>query len=89
MIAEALGDVSDRYIWRFPRQQGIDLYRGRSRYVSTHRSSRLYPLDNAVVPAGHEKPDFRGMAWAQGYPKLPNRKTQTELRDIRVIEIQD
>ena len=47
----------------------------------------LYPLDNAVVLVGHEKSDIRGMAWAQGYPKLPNRKTQTELRDIRVIEI--
>ena len=85
MLAEALGDVSDQYIWRFLRAQKIDLAGRKSWCTSTDPEFAvkaaaivglyLAPPENAIVLAVDEKPSIQALERAQGYLKLPGGKT--------------
>jgi transposase len=87
MIARALGDVSDQYIWRFLRAQGIDLAGRKSWCLSTDPEFAakaadivglyLDPPDHAIVLAVDEKPAIQALERAQGYLKLPNGRALT------------
>jgi transposase len=87
LIARELGDVSDQYVWRFLRAQGIDLAGRRSWCLSTDPEFAakaadivglyLNPPENAVVLAVDEKPAIQALERAQGYLKLPNGRTLT------------
>lgn len=87
LLSEALGDVSDQYIWRFLRAQKIDLARRKSWCVSQDPEFAakaadivgLYmaPPENALVLAVDEKPSIQALERAQGYLKLPGGKTLT------------
>lgn len=88
LLAQALGDVSDQYIWRFLRAQKIDLDGRKSWFVRTDpefvaKSAeivRLYlaPPEGAVVLSVDEKPCIQALERAQGYLKLANGRTLTE-----------
>jgi transposase len=85
LLATALGDVSDQYVWRFLRAQRIDLAGRRSWCVSTDPEFAakaaaivglyLAPPDNAIVLAVDEKPAIQALERAQGYLKLPNGRS--------------
>ena len=87
LIAKALGDVSDQYIWRFLRAQRIDLAGRRSWCLSTDPELvakaadivglYLDPPDHAIVLAVDEKPAIQALERAQGYLKLPNGRALT------------
>lgn len=87
LIAGALGDVSDQYVWRFLRAQRIDLAGRRSWCVSTDPEFAakaadivglyLNPPDHALVLAVDEKPAIQALERAQGYLKLPNGRALT------------
>ena len=87
LLAEALGDVSDQYIWRFLRAQKIDLAGRKSWCTSTDPEFAvkaaaivglyLAPPENAIVLAVDEKPSIQALERAQGYLKLPGGKTLT------------
>ncbi len=82
LVAEALGDVSAAYVWRFLRRRGIHLKRRRSWCVSTDPQFAqkaadivglyLDPPENAVVISVDEKPSIQALERAQGWLRLPN-----------------
>src|SRR5208283_3603452 len=82
LLAKALGDVHEQYIWRFLRAQKIDLSGRKSWCQSTDPDFvpkaaeivGLYmaPPTNAVVLSVDEKPSIQALERAQGYLKLPN-----------------
>src|SRR5215208_2775005 len=87
LVAEALGDVSDQYVWRFLRAQKIDLD-GRKSWCESHdpdfvaktaKIIGLYldPPEGALVLAVDEKPHIQALERAQGYLKLKNGRTLT------------
>jgi transposase len=81
LLARALCDVHEQYIWRFLRAQKIDLSGRKSWCESTDPAFvakaaeivGLYmaPPDNAVVLSIDEKPSIQALERAQGYLKLP------------------
>jgi transposase len=85
LLAEALGDVSPRQVWRILSQAGIQLARRRSWCISTDPQFGpqaadivgiyLHPPENAVVLSVDEKPQIQALERAQGYLRLPNGKT--------------
>lgn len=87
LLAAALGDVSDQYIWRFLRAQRIDLDGRKSWCVSNDpefvaKSADIVglyldPPDGAVVLAVDEKPHIQALERAQGYLRLPGGRTLT------------
>jgi len=87
LLAAALGDVHEQYIWRFLRAQKIDLS-GRKSWCESNDPDfvakaaeivGLYmaPPENAVVIAVDEKPSIQALERAQGYLKLPNGRAMT------------
>jgi transposase len=81
LLARALGDVHEQYIWRFLRAQKIDLS-GRKSWCESNDPQfvakaaeivGLYmaPPENAVVLSVDEKPSIQALERAQGYLKLP------------------
>jgi transposase len=87
LIATALGDVHEQYIWRFLRAQKIDLA-GRKTWcqsndpefaAKTAEIVGLYldPPAGALVLAVDEKPYIQALERAQGYLKLPNGRALT------------
>ena len=85
LLATALGDVSDQYIWRFLRAQRIDLAGRKSWCLSSDPAFAakaaaivglyLAPPENAIVLAVDEKPAMQALERAQGYLKLPNGRS--------------
>lgn len=81
LLARALGDIHEQYIWRFLRAQKIDLSGRRSWCESSDPEFvakaaeivGLYmaPPENAVVLSVDEKPSIQALERAQGYLKLP------------------
>jgi len=82
LLAKALGDVSDQYIWRCLRRHKIDLG-GRKSWCQSNDPDfvakaaeivALYldPPENAIVLAFDEKPHIQALERAQGYLKMPN-----------------
>jgi transposase len=87
LIAAALGDVHEQYVWRFLRAQKIDLA-GRKSWCQSHDPAfgakaaeivglYLDPPDNALVLAVDEKPSIQALERAQGYLKLANGRALT------------
>ena len=87
LVAAALGDVSDQYVWRFLRAQKIDLD-GRKSWCLSHDPEfvaktaeiiglYLDPPEGALVLAVDEKPHIQALERAQGYLRLPNGRTLT------------
>lgn len=87
LIARALCDVHEQYIWRFLRAQKIDLS-GRKSWCESNDPDfvakaaeivGLYmaPPENAIVLAIDEKPSIQALERAQGYLKLPNGRSLT------------
>ena len=87
LIARQLADISDQYIWRFLRTQGIDLA-GRTSWCLTTDPEfaakaadivglYLDPPDHAIVLAVDEKPAIQALERTQGYLKLPNGRALT------------
>jgi transposase len=87
LLAAALGDVSDQYVWRFLRAQKIDLDGHKSWCVShdpdfVAKSAEIIglyldPPEGALVLSVDEKPHIQALERAQGYLKLPNGRTLT------------
>jgi transposase len=87
LVAAALGDVSDQYVWRFLRAQKIDLDGRKSWCVSSDpefaaKSAAvvglyLDPPQGALVLSVDEKPHIQALERAQGYLRLPNGRTLT------------
>lgn len=87
LIAKALDNVSDQYVWRFLRAQGIDLAGRRSWCLSTDPEFAakaadivglyLDPPEGALVLAVDEKPAIQALERAQGYLKLPSGRALT------------
>lgn len=87
LLAAALGDVSDQYIWRFLRAQKIDLAGRKSWCVSNDpefvtKSAEIVglyldPPHGALVLSVDEKPHIQALERAQGYLKLANGRTLT------------
>lgn len=87
LLAAALGDVSDQYVWRFLRAQKIDLD-GRRSWCESHdpafvaKSAEIIglyldPPEGALVLAVDEKPHIQALERAQGYLRLANGRTLT------------
>ena len=87
LLARALGDVHEQYIWRFLRAQKIDLS-GRKSWCESNDPEfvakaaeivGLYmaPPDSAIVLSIDEKPSIQALERAQGYLKLPNGRAMT------------
>jgi hypothetical protein len=87
LIAAELGDVHEQYIWRFLREQKIDLA-GRKSWCESDDPEfaakaadvvGLYmaPPENAIVICVDEKPSIQALERAQGYLKLPNGRALT------------
>jgi transposase len=87
LLARQLGDISDQYIWRFLRAQGIDLAGRKSWCLTTDPEFAakaadivglyLDPPDHAIVLAVDEKPAIQALERTQGYLKLPNGRALT------------
>jgi len=87
LIATRLGDVDVQYVWRFLREQKIDLSARKSWCASNDPEFAakaaeivglyLDPPDKAVVLAIDEKPSIQALERAQGYLKLPNGRALT------------
>ena len=87
LIAEHLGDVSEHYVWRVLRRNGVQLQRRRSWCISTDPEFGakaadiiglyLDPPENAVVLCVDEKPSIQALERAQGWLRLPNGKALT------------
>lgn len=85
LVAEALADVSDQYVWRFLRAQKIDLDATKSWCVSHDPDFvakcadivglYLDPPDGALVLSFDEKPHIQALERAQGYLKLSDGRT--------------
>src|SRR6185369_13895377 len=82
LIAAELGDVHEQYVWRFLREQRIDLA-GRKSWCESNDPAfvakaadvvGLYmaPPENAIVICVDEKPSIQALERAQGYLKMPN-----------------
>ena len=82
LLSRELIDVSDQYIWRFLRDQRIDLA-ARKSWCQTDDPDfvakaaeivglYLDPPHQAIVLAVDEKPHIQALERAQGYLKLPN-----------------
>jgi len=87
LLARALCDVHEQYIWRFLRAQKIDLS-GRKSWCESNDPEfvakaaeivGLYmaPPDNAVMLSVDEKPSIQALERAQGYLKLSNGRAMT------------
>jgi transposase len=87
LLAAALGDVDVQYVWRFLREQQIDLA-GRKSWCESNDPEfatkaadvvGLYmaPPEKAIVICVDEKPSIQALERAQGYLKLPNGRTLT------------
>jgi len=82
MIAAELGDVHEQHVWRFLRDQRIDLDGSKSWCESddaefTTKAADvvglyLAPPEDAIVLCVDEKPSIQALERAQGYLKLPN-----------------
>jgi len=82
LIAAALGDVHEQYVWRFLRAHKIDLAGRKTWCVSQDPQFAakaaeivglyLDPPEGALVVAIDEKPHIQALERAQGYLKLPN-----------------
>ena len=82
LIAAALGDVHEQYVWRFLRAQKIDLAGRKTWCVSQDPEFAakaaeivglyLDPPEGALIVAVDEKPHIQALERAQGYLKLPN-----------------
>jgi transposase len=82
LIATALGDVHEQYVWRFLRAQKIDLAGRKTWCVSQDPEFAakaaeivglyLDPPEGALVVAVDEKPHIQALERVQGYLKLPN-----------------
>ncbi len=87
LLAAALCDVHEQYIWRFLRAQKIDLSGRKSWCESTDPAFvakaaeivglYMVPPENAIVLAVDEKPSIQALERAQGYLKLPNGRALT------------
>ena len=87
LIAAELGDVNEQYVWRFLREQKIDLAARKSWCESNDPEFvakaadvvGLYmaPPENAIVICVDEKPSIQALERAQGYLKLPNGRALT------------
>ena len=87
LIAARLGDVDVQYVWRFLREQKIDLAARKSWCESNDPEFAakaaeivglyLDPPDKALVLAVDEKPSIQALERAQGYLKLPNGRALT------------
>jgi transposase len=85
LLARALGDVHVQYVWRFLRQQKIDLRATKSwceskdpefvRKAADVVGLYMAPPENAVVICVDEKPSIQALERAQGYLKLPGGRT--------------
>jgi len=85
LLAEALGEVSPRQVWRLLSRLKISLARRRRWCISTDPEFArkaadivgiyLHPPENAVVLAVDEKPHLQVLERAQGYLRLPNGRT--------------
>ena len=85
LLAQALGDVSDQYIWRFLRRHKIDLSGLKSWCQSNDPDFvpkaaeivglYLDPPEDAIVLAVDEKPQIQALERAQGYLKLKNGRS--------------
>ena len=87
LIAAELGDVHEQQVWRFLRDQRIDLD-GRKSWCESDDPEfaakaadvvGLYmaPPENAIVICVDEKPSIQALERAQGYLKLPNGRALT------------
>src|SRR5207249_5865148 len=86
LIAAELGDVHEQQVWRFLRQQRLDLDGKKSWCESDDPEFAakaadvvgLYmaPPHNAVVLCIDEKPSIQALERAQGYLKLPNGRSE-------------
>jgi transposase len=87
LLAKALCDVHEQYIWRFLRAQKIALS-GRKSWCESEDPDfvrkaaeivGLYmaPPENAIVLAIDEKPSIQALERAQGYLKLPSGRSMT------------
>ena len=87
LLAEALGDVDVQYVWRFLRNDKIDLVVRKSWCESNDPNFTakaadvvgLYfaPPEKAIVLCVDEKPSIQALERAQGYLKLPNGRALT------------
>lgn len=87
LLAEALGEVSEAYVWRVLGRYGIQLQRRRSWCISTDPQFAqkaadivglyLAPPEDAVVIGVDEKPAIQALERAQGYLRLPNGRAIT------------
>lgn len=87
MIAAELGDVHEQHVWRFLRDQRIDLDGSKSWCESddTEFAAKaadvvglyLAPPEDAIVLCVDEKPSIQALERAQGYLKLPNGRALT------------
>ena len=82
MIAAELGDVHEQQVWRFLRDQRIDLD-GKKSWCESDDAEfvakaadivGLYmaPPEDAIVLCVDEKPSIQALERAQGYLRLPN-----------------
>jgi hypothetical protein len=82
LVAAALQDVHEQYIWRFLRTQKIDLA-GRKSWCESDDPAfaakaadvvglSMAPPNSAVVICVDEKPSIQALERAQGYLKLAN-----------------
>ena len=87
LIAQALQDVHEQYIWRFLRARRVDLD-GRKSWCESDDPEfakkaadvvglYLAPPQNAIVLCVDEKPSIQALERAQGYLKLPNGRALT------------
>lgn len=82
LIAAALGDVHEQQVWRFLREQRIDLDGKKSWCESDDAEFAakaadvvglyLAPPDDAIVLCVDEKPSIQALERAQGYLRLPS-----------------
>jgi transposase len=87
LLAQALQDVDVQYVWRFLREQKVDLVARKSWCESndpkfTAKAADvvgLYidPPAKAIVLCVDEKPSIQALERAQGYLKLPNGRALT------------
>ena len=85
LIAAELGDVHEQQVWRFLREQRIDLDGSKSWCESDDAEFvakaadvvglYLAPPEDAIVICVDEKPSIQALERAQGYLKLPNGRT--------------
>ena len=87
LLAQALGDLSERQVLRVLAANGLNLRRSHSWCVSTDPEFTakaadlvglyLAPPENAVVLCVDEKPQIQALERAQGYLRLPNGRALT------------